>query len=299
MLLSAFACLIFNTAAVQSDAMESRKRPTIVIGNKIYSSWSLRAWLALRHAMAGKLFDEVKIPLAGANATAERKQEVKKLILDHSPNGKVPALVDNNLGIVVYDSLAICLHVAEMHPEARLLPSDPAAKALCLCACAEMHSGFAVLRNNCPMNCIAEGTAQSSVDTLQIEGMEDELKRLGELWSSLRSQYGAASTCAPPDLGGAATSCDPAARGPYLFGHFTLADCMFAPIALRLKTYFGARTDAGTVEFPCLAAYPLAQEYVRTLLNDPLIAEWVAGAVEEAASTTQNWKIDSYESVVK
>jgi glutathione S-transferase len=268
-----------SNAENASDVTTDAPLLTIVIGNKTYSSWSLRAWMAVRFASqkSGVRYEEVKLPLAGKNASDEKKKQVKDTLLFHSPTGKIPALRVRDLGnIVIYDSLSIVLYIAERFPYLNLLPLDLAARALCISASAEMHSGFEALRTHCPMNCVAEGGEYGEEATCRDDVLSD-LKRLGELWTSLRVAYGI------PYDSHLTSDCS---NSGYLFGHFTIADCMFAPVALRLKTY--------DPSLKTLIAFPSASEYVRRLLRDDLILEWVAGAEEEVGE----WKIESYDNII-
>ena len=173
---------------------------TLVIGSKRFSSWSLRPWLALK--AAGLPFDEVEIPL--------RQPDTKTRLRAVSPSGKVPLLCDGDL--VVWDSLAICEHVAERAPAAGLWPDDSAARAVARAVSAEMHAGFPVLRQTCPMDLsLDQPLAEIGPD------LAAELDRLDALWSDCRARFGAG--------------------GPFLFGRFTIADAMYAPVVTRVTTY--------------------------------------------------------------
>ncbi|WP_181706873.1 glutathione S-transferase family protein [Chthonobacter rhizosphaerae] len=180
----------------------------IIIGNKNYSSWSLRAWLALK--ATGLPFDEVLIDL-DAPDTAER-------IAAHSAAGRVPVLVDGD--VTVWDSLAIAEYLAEKAPEANLWPTDPAARAVARAIAAEMHSGFGGLRGHFPMNirrppAVREPTPAAAAD----------IARVREIWRTARARFGAG--------------------GPFLFGAFTIADAFYAPVVSRFATY---RIPVGPVE---------------------------------------------------
>ncbi|MBR0936398.1 glutathione S-transferase family protein [Bradyrhizobium jicamae] len=173
----------------------------LVIGNKNYSSWSLRPWLALR---ANDIpFEEVFIPLYTDQADKDR-------ILGFSRAGKVPTLVDGD--VTVWDSLAIIEYLAERFPEAKLWPADRAARAHARAISAEMHSGFAALRNECGMNLhrpirpvTLSDDARANVDRIQ------------EIWADCHARYGR--------------------QGPFLFGAFSGADAMYAPVVHRFRTY--------------------------------------------------------------
>jgi len=178
---------------------------TLYIGNKNYSSWSLRPWLALK--WAGIAFEEHIIPLAGPGYGKAKIDEV----LAVSPSGRVPALsVD---GVTVYDSLAICEWAHERAPQAGLWPSDPLVRAQARSAAAEMHSGFAALRRDLSMNIRRrmEKAPDFPDDT------RADLDRLFAAWGDLRRRF--------------------AGEGPWLFGARSNVDAMYAPVATRLRTY--------------------------------------------------------------
>ena len=172
----------------------------LVIGNKNYSSWSLRPWLALRHV--GVPFEEETIALDRPE-TAER-------LLRASPSRRVPVLEDGDL--VVWDSLAICEYAAERFPEKRLWPADPRVRAVARSACAEMHSGFQALREALPVNIRA-----SRPEVPRSPAVEADVARLVQLWTDCRERFGA--------------------EGPFLFGSFSIADAFFAPVVTRFRTY--------------------------------------------------------------
>lgn len=211
----------------------------LVIGNKNTSSWSLRPWLAMKHLRLP--FEEIAVDLRAADK--------KSRILVHSPSGKVPALeVD---GLTIWDSLAILEYLAECHPDRGLWPRDGQARALARSASAEMHSGFQALREHCPMDLL--GRAPMSVVP---DAVEADVRRIVALWRELRGRFGVA--------------------GPFLFGDFTAADAMFAPVASRFRTYL-----------PDLAAYGddgAAAGYVAAIFAMPEMAEWEAGARAELAA---------------
>src|ERR1700744_4703738 len=173
----------------------------LVIGNKNYSSWSMRPWLALRASDIA--FEEVSIPLYTGAADKQR-------ILDVTPSGKVPALIDGD--ITVWDSLAIIEYVAERFPQARIWPEDRASRAHARSISAEMHSGFAALRNECGMNLHRPvGAIELSADA------RANIARVRQIWIECRERYGAS--------------------GPFLFGAFGGVDAMFAPVVHRFRTY--------------------------------------------------------------
>jgi glutathione S-transferase len=205
----------------------------LVIGNKNTSSWSLRPWLAMRRA--GIAFSEVNINLRDADAKAQ--------ILVHSPAGHVPAMLVD--GHVIWDSLAILEFLAETHPEAALWPKAAGVRARARSVAAEMHSGFRPLRLHCPMNLLAK----APMATLPEEVAAD-VRRIVALWRDCRSGFGAA--------------------GPFLFGHFSAADAMYAPVASRFRTYLPNLTAFGDDG--------VAQAYVDTVFAMPEMAAWEQGA---------------------
>lgn len=172
----------------------------LVIGNKNYSSWSLRPWLLLSEA--GIPFDEIRIKLD----TPQSAEELRR----YSPSRKVPVLLTD--GITVWDSLAIAETIAERFPNAGLWPDDAAARAHARSISAEMHSGFAALRNAMPMNCRAMGRKVSLPDDVT-----RDIDRIFEIWSDCRARYGE--------------------KGGWLFNRFSVADAMYAPVVLRFRTY--------------------------------------------------------------
>lgn len=171
----------------------------LVIGNKNFSSWSLRPWLGLK--VAGIEFEEILLPLYEPDARSQR--------LAFSPTGKVPLLIDGDLR--VWDSLAIAEYVAEKFPNRGLWPSDVAARAMARSICAEMHAGFSAVRNALGMDIRAR---------LQVEitpEVQAEIGRIVALWIECRSRFGAG--------------------GPFLFGQFSWADAFYAPVVTRFVTY--------------------------------------------------------------
>lgn len=193
------------------------------------------------------------------------KDEIKR----HSPSGKVPALVDKSIGVTVCESLAIIYHIAEKFPDAGLIPTDPAARAMCLSTCAEMHAGFQALREHLPCNFVATGVRHGA-EALRIKEVRDDIHRLGHMWSDLKIRFGF--------------------RGPYLFGKFSAADCMYAPVAARFMCY--------DPKLSSLAAFPLAQEYVRALWSMEYMQEWIEEAKKvEPSSYVHNYEVytDAYE----
>lgn len=204
----------------------------LVIGNKRYSSWSLRPWLALK--MAGLAFDEMMVPL--------RQPDTRQRILQYSPSGKVPFLKHGP--VQVWDSLAICEYVAEL-PQSRLWPDDRAARAQARSAAAEMHAGFPNLRRVMSMDlCAVTPMAEIPSD------VQAEIDRITALWNDCRGRFGAG--------------------GQFLFGRFSIADAMYAPVATRFTTY-GVALD------------PVSKAYVEAIWALPPMKEWKEAADREPA----------------
>ncbi len=207
----------------------------LIIGTKKWSTWSLRAWLALKHT--GEPFTETLIPLREVGTS-------EAIIAAHSPSALVPALKDGE--VTVWDSLAICEYLHERLPQARLWPQDSVRRALGRAAAAEMHSGFASLRGECPMDL----TVQVNADLT--EATARDIRRIVALWSDLRGRFGDA--------------------GPFLLGDWSIADAFFTPVATRFRSYgvrlsdYGDRGPAGaycealleTAEFKAWEADALA-----------------------------------------
>jgi glutathione S-transferase len=209
---------------------------TIYIANKNYSSWSLRAWLPLKHV--GVAFEEVLIPL--------REATTRATILRYSPAGRLPAL--HRRDVVVWDSLAIGEYLAEFFPEARLWPEDPKARAVARAASAEMHAGFAALRNHLPMNMRSSFPQRGVTPEAQAD-----INRITALWHDCRRRFGA--------------------EGDFLFGHFTLADAMYAPVASRFRTYKVEIDEEAQRYADTLWALPALQEWLAAARNEPMIIE--------------------------
>jgi glutathione S-transferase len=188
----------------------------IVVGNKNYSSWSLRAWLLVKKLR--EPFEEVVICLDRAD-TADN---IKK----YSPSGRVPVLVSGNL--TVWDSLAIGEYLAETYPACRLWPTDAAARALARSISAEMHSGFLALRTHCPMKMkerIQQDTPREALD---------DAERVRAIWTSTRERFGGGEGFS---VDGRSSPAGAPGKGPFLFGGFTVADAMYAPVVSRFRTY--------------------------------------------------------------
>ncbi|MGV8995691.1 MAG: glutathione S-transferase family protein [Parvibaculaceae bacterium] len=219
----------------------------LVIGDKNWSSWSLRPWLLMK--VAGIPFDEIPIRL--------RQDDTKKQILAHSPSGHVPALKWR--GEVISDSLAICETIADLYPEKSLWPADPLARAYARSASAQMHSGFVDLRRDMPMEILGSypGVGQS-------ETALAAARRVLEIWREARLRFGCK---APKDQG-------------FLFGNFSIADAMYAPVVSRFHTYATDLRSIGDHEDP----QDIARAYMKTILAMPALAEWADGAKAEMAT---------------
>jgi glutathione S-transferase len=179
----------------------------LYIGNKNYSSWSMRPWVLLKQA--GITFDEIMVRFDSFDAGSSFRTAVDAV----TPTGKVPVLVDGAL--VVWDTLAIAEYVAEQFPDKHLWPQDKAARARARSVCAEMHAGFTGLRGNCPMNIEASLPDVGALIWRDKPAVRADVARLVAMWDGLLTQYG----------------------GPMLFGEFSIADAYFAPVCMRLKTY--------------------------------------------------------------
>src|SRR5579863_8831295 len=209
---------------------------TIYLGNKNYSSWSLRPWLALKQT--GAEFEEVVIPL-GEAAT-------RGTVLRHSPSGKVPALKHKDL--TIWDSLAICEYLAETFPGAKLWPTDAAARATARAVGAEMHSGFAALRNHLPMNMRSSFPNRGVTPEVQAD-----INRITASWRDCRKRFGA--------------------DGPFLFGARTIADAMYAPVVSRFRTYKVELDEECQAYSEAVWAWPALQEWLTEARNEPMIIE--------------------------
>lgn len=207
-------------------------RMTLYIGNKNYSSWSLRGWLAAKRSSAD--FDEVMIPLFVDGS--------RDSLRARSPSGKVPALECE--GITVWDSLAIGEFLAERFPEAGLWPADAAQRAHARAVSAEMHSGFMALRRGMPMNVRADLPGRGGA-----EGIEADIARVHEIWRDCRSQAGTG--------------------GPFLFGAFTLADAFYAPVVSRFRTYHAAMDATCAAYADAVWQMPEMQEWVTAAAAEP------------------------------
>jgi glutathione S-transferase len=180
---------------------------TLYIGNKNYSSWSMRSWVLLKQA--GIPFKEVMVRFDSFDGESRFKQEMLKV----TPVGRVPALVDD--GFPVWDTLAIAEYVADKFPDRQLWPKDAKARARARSVCAEMHSGFSALRSHCPMNIEASLPQAGAIVWRDQPAVRCDVQRLIAMWSELLEQH----------------------KGPMLFGEFTIADAYFAPVCMRIKNY--------------------------------------------------------------
>ena len=213
---------------------------TIYLGNKNYSSWSLRGWLILK--ATGIVFDEVVIPLYEPQSRAE--------ILRYTPSGKTPALVhDRKSGgpVTVWESLAIGEYLAELFPQAGLWPKDAAARAHARAISHEMHAGFLPLRRHFPMN------MRSVFDREIIPEIQGDIDRITSLWRDCRQRFGAG--------------------GNFLFGSFTIADAMFAPVVSRFRTFKLPLDGEVEAYARAITAWPAYQEWLAGARNEPMIIE--------------------------
>lgn len=210
----------------------------LVIANKLYSSWSLRPWLVLKAFSIP--FEEIIIPL--------RQPESRARVLEYSPSGKVPALIKD--GQTVWDSLAIIETIADEHPDRAVWPTDARARAHARAISNEMHSGFTTIRQTCPMDLGKRYATPEMTDPLRAN-----IDRIETIWAEARNAFGAA--------------------GPYLYGSFSAADAMYAPIASRMESY-------------SLPVSPETRRYMDTILNHPDFLDWRHAALKET------WSIPDY-----
>jgi glutathione S-transferase len=209
---------------------------TLVIGNKNYSSWSLRPWLAMK--MAGLAFDEIRVPLYAEGS--------KQRILRHSPSGKVPCLIDRARNdLAVWDSLAICEYVNEQYAQGALWPVDAVSRARARAACAEMHSGFAPLRQHLSMD-IRSDLSVAGAERQKIAEVAADIARIRAIWQQALDDSG----------------------GPFLFGSFSIADAFYAPVVTRFATY-------GVSLSPELA------RYAKSVVELAPMQAWIADARAE------------------
>jgi glutathione S-transferase len=209
----------------------------LVIGNKMTSSWSLRPWLLLK--AFGIPFEELAVPL--------RQPNTRDLILPHSPSGKVPALIDGD--VTAWESLAIMEYLADKHLDHPIWPRDLKARAHARCISSEMHAGFVPLRSACPMDVTKTFAPRArSADVMA------NVNRIEAIFAEAKAKFGG--------------------NQPFLYGGFSAADAMYAPVLTRLRTY----------AIPVTAT---TRAYMDAVLGHPAYQEWVAGAVADS------WRIDN------
>jgi glutathione S-transferase len=206
----------------------------LIIGNKNYSSWSFRPWIAMK--VAGIPFDEVVISLDAA--------DFKARLAPHSGTGKVPVLVDATVN--VWESLAILEYLAEKFPAAKLWPDDATARAHARAIAAEMHAGFAPLRRHCPMNMWRPVKKRELPDDVVAN-----VSRIDGLWTDCRARFGAG--------------------GPFLFGRFGTADAMYAPVVARFHTYGVEVGEAARAYMAAVMALPAWAEWRAAALKEPWV----------------------------
>jgi glutathione S-transferase len=214
----------------------------LFIGNKNYSSWSMRPWVLLKQA--GIPFEEVMVRFDSFDVDSQFKQA----LAGFSPTGKVPVLVDTavNGDLAIWDTLAIAEYLAEKLPDQQLWPQASADRAQARSICAEMHAGFTALRSHCPQNIEASLPDVGALIWRDKPAVRADVARLVDMWSGLLKQHG----------------------GPLLFGRFTIADAYFAPVCMRLKTY-------------ALPVPPQIAAYVEQVCALPGVRAWVDAACAE------------------
>jgi glutathione S-transferase len=208
--------------------------PRLIIGNKLYSSWSLRPWLLMK--VLGLAFEETVVPLYQPDSRAK--------LLQYSPAGKVPILIDGDT--TVWESLAIIEYLAEKHPNAGVWPRNARARAHARAICAEMHAGLAALRQACSMNL---GKRYAARD--RGEAVAQDVARVTEIFQGTRSQFGT--------------------NGPFLYGDFCAADAMFAPVVARLETYSIAVDDAARGYMDAVLQLPAFRAWREAALAEPWV----------------------------
>ena len=207
---------------------------TLIIGNKNYSSWSLRPWIAMK--VAGIEFDERVIPLYEPGS--------REQVLKFSPAGKVPVLIDGDMA--VWESLAILEYLAEKFPKADLWPADARERSHARVVANEMHGGFMPLRRNCPMNMWLPAKQRPQGDEVM-----DNVRRIDVLWSDCRARYGQ--------------------NGPFLFGAFGAADAMYAPVVARLHSFGLAVGPASRGYMDAVMGLPAWREWGAAALKEPWV----------------------------
>ncbi|GGK07592.1 glutathione S-transferase family protein [Pseudomonas matsuisoli] len=208
----------------------------LCIGNRNYSSWSLRAWLAMK--LSGAACETLRIPLYQADSRAR--------LLQASPTGKVPALRSPHG--VIWDSLAIVEYLADTHPDAKLWPEDVAARAFARAMCAEMHSGFAALRSALPMDMRRDAAPVSLEPSVQAD-----IERICTLWRECLDRFGG--------------------DGPFLFGMPSAADAFYAPVASRLLSYRVELPDPARAYVQTIREWPAFVEWRDAALVEKEVIE--------------------------
>jgi glutathione S-transferase len=214
----------------------------LYIGNKNYSSWSMRPWVLL--TQTGIPFEEVMVRFDSFDANSKFKNTMANV----SPTGKVPALVDTSAGgdLKIWDTLAIAEYAAEQFPDKNLWPKDKAARAIARSVCAEMHAGFSGLRTHCGMNIEASLPEIGQLVMRDKPAVQADVKRIVELWSGLLETY----------------------KGPMLFGEFSAADAYFAPVCMRFNTY-QLTLPANIVDYVArVTALPSMQKWIHEALQE-------------------------------
>ena len=222
--------------------------PTLVIANKCYSSWSLRPWLLMKQL--GIAFDEITIPLD--------LPDTKEKVLKHSPAGKVPILIDGD--VTAWESIAIMEYVGETYG-ARVWPEDLKARAMARSVAAEMHAGFSGLRSACPMNLGKKYAARD-----RGEAVARDVARFSEIVHQARERFGAG--------------------GRFLFGAFSAADAMYAPLVTRLDTYSIALDATTRAYVDMILSLPAFQEWRSAAMKE----EWIVDADEVDEEATENYR---------
>ncbi len=215
----------------------------LMIGNKNYSSWSMRPWVLMKHF--GIPFDEVKLRFDDFDAADYAASAFKRRVAEVSPAGRVPVLVDDD-GFAVWDTLAIAETLADRHPELPLWPRDAKGRARARSVCCEMHAGFVALRSHCGMNIEASLPEVGRRVLAEQPAVRADLDRIVSMWSELLAQHG----------------------GPFLFGDFCIADASFAPVCARIRTY-------------ALPVPREVAGYIDRVFASPGVAAWVEGALAE------------------
>lgn len=210
---------------------------TIVLGNRNYSSWSLRAWLML--AQTGAEFSETVIPLD----RADTRDQIRR----YSPSGKVPVLLHGDR--TIWESLAIGEYLAELFPDCGLWPAEQGARAHARAVAAEMHAGFAALRAHFPMNVRSSFTGRAA----SAEAQQD-INRVAAIWRDCRSRFGG--------------------DGDYLFGDFCIADAMYAPVVTRFQTYGLATDETAAAYCSAVRDWPAMKKWAESAANEPWIVDY-------------------------